>query len=89
MSRLRRKEIKERAIEETQAVFEREDFKRHILEVSQRNNIPHDVVDAVVKHYLLTITKVMFMFKFIRKRITLYSHMNIEVKPNKILKKKS
>lgn len=79
MKQLKRADRKVIALKELETVFEKEDFKRQIMEVSLRLNIPHDITETVIKNYIETVTKTMFTFKFIKKRITLYGFMNIEI----------
>jgi activator of 2-hydroxyglutaryl-CoA dehydratase len=80
MKPLKRANRKTVALNELETVFEKEDFKRQVMEVSQRENIPHDIVETVIKNYIQTVTKTMFIYKYSKKRITLYGFMNIEIK---------
>ena len=60
-------------------VFQDEDFKRMILETSQTEKIPIDVVEAVVKHFITTLNKFLFL-KRITTRVSCFGFINVTKK---------
>ncbi len=60
-------------------VFTDQDFKRMILETSQTEKIPIDVVEAVIKHFITTLNKFLFL-KRITTRVSCFGFINITKK---------
>lgn len=61
-------------------VFNQPDFKRQIIEVSQKLNLPKENVDFVVKHFLITMALQMTLVTIIRRRLSIYAFCMIEIK---------
>lgn len=55
------------------------DFNRMILEVSETEKIPIDVVEAVVKHFVSTLNKFLFLKK-ITTRVSCFGFINVTKK---------
>lgn len=60
-------------------VFQDADFIRHIQEVSKNEQIPHDVVEEVIKHHITRIGKMMIKKTRHKRRITLFGFLNIDI----------
>lgn len=60
-------------------VFDDYNFKRHIQEVSIKLQIPEDVVESVIKHYLSFICYEMIKIRKIRRRIVIYGFFFLDI----------
>lgn len=61
-------------------VFSHPDFKRQILEASQKLDVPSEKVDFVIKHFLNTMAIQMSLVTRIRRRLSIYAFFMIEIK---------
>lgn len=60
-------------------VFDDPDFIRHIKEVAEKEEVPLEVAETIIKKYITDCGKEMIKVKKHKRRIVLFGHLNIDI----------